>query len=136
MKNFQQVVPIQAAPAPRHTTGLHLIGDLYGCICDSRLMLDAAYLEEFCKARVAAADLTSVGSLFHSFGAGQGVTGAVVLAESHLAIHTWPEDALVTLDVYVCNYRGDSSARAEALFGALQQAFAPADACVHRVWRR
>ena len=47
MKNFQQVVPIQAAPAPRHTTGLHLIGDLYGCICDSRLMLDAAYLEEF-----------------------------------------------------------------------------------------
>ena len=59
-----------------------------------------------------------------------------MLAESHLAIHTWPEDALVTLDVYVCNYRGDSSARAEALFGALQQAFAPTDARVHRVGRR
>ena len=135
MKNFQQVVPIQAAPAPRHTTGLHLIGDLYGCICDSRLMLDAAYLEEFCKARVAAADLTSVGSLFHSFGEGEGVTGAVVLAESHLALHTWPEDDYVTLDVYVCSYSCDNSAKAEALFAALQQAFQPTDPHLHRVVR-
>ena len=137
MKNHvQNVIPITTSPVARSATGLHLIGDLYGCLCDSRLMLDAEFLESFCKDRVAEAGLTSVGSLFHSFGAGQGVTGAVVLAESHLAIHTWPEDALVTLDVYVCNYRGDSSARAEALFGALQQAFAPADARVHRVGRR
>ena len=116
--------------------GLHLIGDLHGCRTGAARMTDAGALESFCRQAVADAGLTIVGSLFHSFGAGQGVTGAVVLAESHLAIHTWPEDALVTLDVYVCNYRGDSSARAEALFGALQQAFAPADACVHRVWRR
>ena len=120
----------------RQSPGLHLIGDLYGCRGHAGLMTDAPALEAFCKQAVLDAGLTIVGSLFHSFGAGQGVTGAVVRAESHLAIHTWPEDALVTLDVYVCNYRGDSSARAEALFGALQQAFAPADACVHRVWRR
>ena len=135
MKNFQQVVPIQAAPAPRHTTGLHLIGDLYGCICDSRLMLDAAYLEEFCKARVAAADLTSVGSLFHSFGEGGGVTGVVVLAESHLSIHTGPESGYVTLDVYVCNYSANNRPKAEQLFAELQTAFAPAQPQVQRVER-
>ena len=131
MKNFQQVVPITAAPSVRHTTGLHLIGDLYGCICDSRLMLDAAYLEEFCKAQVAAAGLTSVGSLFHSFGEGGGVTGVVVLAESHLSIHTWPESGYVTLDVYVCNY----SPKAQKLFDELQAAFSPSDPHLHRVER-
>ena len=135
MKNFQQVVPIQAAPAPRHTTGLHLIGDLYGCICPSRLMLAPAYLEEFCKARVPPADLTSVGSLFHSFGEGGGVTGVVVLAESHLSIHTWPESGYVTLDVYVCNYSTNNRPKAQKLFDELQAAFSPSDPHLHRVER-
>ena len=135
MKNFQQVVPITAAPSVRHTTGLHLIGDLYGCICDSRLMLDAAYLEEFCKAQVAAAGLTSVGSLFHSFGEGGGVTGVVVLAESHLSIHTWPEAGYVTLDVYVCNYTENNRPKAQKLFDDLLAAFNPNDPHLHRVDR-
>ena len=55
MKNLQSVVPIPAPVPQRQATGLHLIGDLYGCLCDSRLMLDAAHLESFCKERVAAA---------------------------------------------------------------------------------
>ena len=135
MKNFQQVVPITAAPSVRHTTGLHLIGDLYGCICDSRLMLDAAYLEEFCKAQVAAAGLTSVGSLFHSFGEGGGVTGVVVLAESHLSIHTWPEAGYVTLDVYVCNYSTNNRPKAQQLFDHILAAFNPAEPHLHRVER-
>ena len=37
MKHFEQVVPIAPSPVPRQATGLHLIGDLYGCLCDSRL---------------------------------------------------------------------------------------------------
>ena len=136
MKNHvQNAIPIKTSPVARSATGLHLIGDLYGCLCDSRLMLDADHLETFCKERVAAAGLTSVGSLFHSFGEGEGVTGAVVLAESHLALHTWPEDDYVTLDVYVCSYSCDNSAKAEALFAALQQAFQPTDPHLHRVVR-
>ena len=135
MKHFDQVVPITASPVPRQATGLHLIGDLYGCLCDSRLMLDAPYLEAFCKDRVEAAGLTSVGSLFHSFGEGGGVTGVVVLAESHLAIHTWPEAGYVTLDVYVCNYSANNRPKAEQLFAELQTAFAPAQPHLHRVER-
>jgi len=52
------------------------------------------------------------------------VTGALLLAESHLALHPWPERAGVTLDVYVCNYGADNSARAEALLARLEAAFA------------
>ena len=139
MKNLHPVAPTLApvvvSPKARNATGLHLIGDLYGCLCDSRLMHDADYLEQFCKARVAAADLTSVGSLFHSFGEGGGVTGVVVLAESHLSIHTWPEAGYVTLDVYVCNYSANNRPKAEQLFTELQAAFAPAQPQVQRVER-
>ena len=46
--------------------------------------------------------MTVVGDSFHQFEP-QGVTGTVLLAESHLAIHTWPEQGFVTIDVYVCN---------------------------------
>ena len=135
MNQLQSVIPIPAAAPHRQATGLHLIGDLYGCLCDSRLMLDAPYLENFCRERVAAAGLTTVGSLFHSFGEGGGVTGVVVLAESHLSIHTWPEAGYVTLDVYVCSYRQDNSAKAEQLFDTVMQAFAPEQPHLHRVVR-
>lgn len=136
MKNHvQNVIPILVSPVARSATGLHLIGDLYGCLCDSRLMLDADYLENFCKDRVAEAGLTSVGSLFHSFGEGGGVTGVVVLAESHLSLHTWPESGYVTVDVYVCNYTSDNRPKAQKLFDDLMAAFNPNEPHLHRVER-
>ena len=53
------------------------------------------------------------------------VTGVVLLAESHLAVHTWPEIGGVTIDAYVCNFGADNTARAEALMARLVAAFAP-----------
>lgn len=109
--------------------GLHLIADLHDCQCAPGLLLDAPGLETYCVDACQRHGLTVVGQLFHAFRdvAGQpaGVTGTVVLAESHLAIHTWPEIASVTLDVYVCNFSGDNSARAHALFGEVVTRFAP-----------
>ena len=88
------------------------------------------------------ADLTPVGELFHRFvpaaapsAAPSGITGVVLLAESHLAVHTWPELEAATLDVYVCNLGADNSARAEALLAALIAAFAPASVERHAVER-
>ena len=49
----------------------------------------------------------------------------MLLAESHLAIHTWPEHGFVTIDVYVCNYTTDNSAKAERLLRAVQNAMNP-----------
>jgi len=109
--------------------GLHLIADLHDCRCAPDLLLDATGLEDYCVNACTRHGLTVVGRLFHPFtdphGAAAGVTGTVVLAESHLTIHTWPEIGSVTLDVYVCNYSGDNSTRARALFSEVTEHFAP-----------
>lgn len=119
--------------------GLHLTADLRGCTpaLPPALspMLEPAALRALCLAAVAGAGLHAVGELFHRFPAPGGVTGVVLLAESHLAVHTWPELGGVTLDVYVCNLNGDNSARAEALLAALEAAFAPSGAERHRLQR-
>ena len=80
--------------------GLHLTADLRGCRPDAPAMVDAPALRALCVAAVARCGLTAVGELFHRFDSGGGVTGVVLLAESHLAVHTWPELQAVTLDVY------------------------------------
>ena len=54
-----------------------------------------------------------------------GVTATVLLAESHLCVHTWPEQSGVTVDVYVCNFGGDHSAKAHALMDAMVALFEP-----------
>ncbi len=108
--------------------GLHLTADLTDCQCDLAWLTDAARLGAACVQAVQAARLQAVGQLFHSFpstsdGPG-GVTATVLLAESHLCVHTWPEQRGVTLDVYVCNFGGDHSAKGHALMDALLALFA------------
>jgi S-adenosylmethionine decarboxylase len=97
-------------------------------------MTEPDALRASCLAAVSAAGLSPVGELFHRFAPAPGapaadpvgITGVVLLAESHLAVHTWPELAAVTLDVYVCNLGADNSARAHTLIEALIAVFSPA----------
>ena len=113
--------------------GLHLTADLHDCPADRAVMTGADALREACLAAVRKAGLQPVGELFHRFApaprfdraAPAGITGVVLLAESHLAVHTWPELSAVTLDVYVCNFGIDNSTRAHALLGALIGSFGP-----------
>ena len=113
--------------------GLHLTADLRDCPLDRAVMIEPEALRASCLAAVRAAGLQPVGELFHRFASAPGadadapvgITGVVLLAESHLAVHTWPEIASVTLDVYVCNLGTDNSDRAHALLEALIDAFAP-----------
>ena len=123
--------------------GLHLTADLRGCPAGRRVMLDPAVLREACLGAVRLAGLEAVGELFHRFApapgaaadAPVGITGVVLLAESHLAVHTWPEIAAVTLDVYVCNLGSDNSAKAHALLAALLDAFEPEQVEQHALQR-
>jgi spermidine synthase len=114
--------------------GLHLIGDLTGCRCDPQLLLDGERFRAKCLEMVEASGLTTMDATFHQF-EGSGFTGTVVLAESHLAIHTWPERQGLTLDVYVCNYSGDNSAKARRLFDQLVGYFQPGEVAKHEVER-
>ncbi len=113
--------------------GLHLCADLRGCDAALPAMIQIDALRELSLQAVAAVGLSAVAERFHAFEPAQtgepaGITGVVLLAESHLAIHTWPEQGAVTLDVYVCNLGQDNSAKARALMATLQTAFAPASA--------
>jgi spermidine synthase len=114
--------------------GLHLIGDLGGCRCDPQLLLDGAGFKEKCVNMVRTAGLTVMDATFKQF-EGSGFTGTVVLAESHLAIHTWPESNSLTLDVYVCNYSADNSAKARQLFDSIVGYFLPREVAKHEIER-
>ncbi len=119
--------------------GLHLTADLHQCRCDAAWLTDAARLGKRCVQAVENAGLQGVAHLFHTFaatphGAG-GVTATVLLAESHLCIHTWPEQQGVTLDVYVCNFGGDHSAKAHVLMQSLVALFEPAQVQHHSLMR-
>ena len=119
--------------------GLHLTADLHDCQCDSAWLTDAPRLGAACLQAVQAAGLQAVGQIFHAFPpvgtTPSGVTATILLAESHLCVHTWPEQQAVTLDVYVCNFGGDHSAKAQALMDALLQLFQPKTAINHRIAR-
>ena len=109
--------------------GLHLTADLHNCRCDPVWMLDAEKLGAWCLKAVTASGLQPVNQLFHTFPAAEhgagGITATVLLAESHLCVHTWPKQKAVTLDVYVCNFGGNHSAKARALLQSLIDRFAP-----------
>lgn len=119
--------------------GLHLIADLYRCAPSGTLMTQRAELEALCVSECARAGLTPLGQYFFQFntddGEPAGVTGTVVLAESHLAIHTWPESRSVTLDVYVCNFSRDNSDRARQVYRNVIRALNPEECIEHEVVR-
>lgn len=119
--------------------GLHLTADLHGCACAPAWLCDAALLGEHCVRAVSACGLQAVAQLFHTFPATPhgpgGVTATVLLAESHLCAHTWPEQRAVTLDVYVCNFGGDHTARAQALMDTLCALFEPQQVTRHSLQR-
>ena len=114
--------------------GIHSLGEWYGCPVNLPEMTLAEPLRVLCLRLSEASGMTVVGERFYQFEP-QGVTGTVLLAESHLAIHTWPEHGFVTVDVYVCNYTTDNTQKAQQLFRLMQDAMQPRRAkfqAIHR----
>ena len=70
--------------------GIHLLGEWYDCPADTPEFTQAGPLRSLCIDAARDSGLTVVGDSFYQFEP-QGVTGTVLLAESHIAIHTWPE---------------------------------------------
>lgn len=119
--------------------GLHLTADLYACQCDAQLMVDADAIAHLCRSQTEASGLTRVDDQWVKFpewqGQPGGVTGTILLAESHLAIHTWPETGNVTLDVYVCNFSGDNSGKAQQLLETIIEAYQPGRVVRNKIMR-
>lgn len=79
--------------------GRHIIVEMYDCDAVVLDNLDTVRTQMLEAARVCGA--TVVGEVFHRFSP-HGVSGAVVIAESHLSIHTWPEYRYAALDLFTC----------------------------------
>jgi S-adenosylmethionine decarboxylase len=87
-------------PAELQHSGIHVVADLHGIARDK--LCDAGALDALLRQAAQAAGATIVFSHFHAFGPGQGITGVVLLAESHISIHTWPESGFAALDIFMC----------------------------------
>ncbi len=86
--------PVQHSPL-----GIHLLAELYGC--PQNKLNDPDWLDRKLVAAANEAGATVVSSSFHHFSP-QGVSGVVIIAESHITIHTWPEIGYAALDVFIC----------------------------------
>ncbi len=79
--------------------GNHILVEFYDC--DKQIMNDAPFIEKVMNEASLLAGATIVGSHFHTFSP-HGVSGVIVIAESHLSIHTWPEYGYAAVDIFTC----------------------------------
>ncbi|MDK2835369.1 MAG: S-adenosylmethionine decarboxylase [Thermosediminibacterales bacterium] len=82
--------------------GRHILAEIYGC--DAEILNNRSLIEKIMvnAALEAGAEVREVA--FHKFSP-QGVSGVVVISESHFAIHTWPELGYAAVDVFTCGER-------------------------------
>lgn len=100
------------------TVGIHIIADFYGT--DASLISSASVMAKIFEDTVVHSGLTKLSSNYYQFDP-YGASGVILLAESHMSFHTWPEYNLVTLDLYTC---GDPNG-AERAFEYLRKRLNP-----------
>ncbi len=79
--------------------GTHLLVELRDC--NKQLLNDLEKTKEFMVSAAKEAKATVIGAHFHEFSP-HGISGVVIIAESHLSIHTWPEYGYAAVDVFTC----------------------------------
>jgi S-adenosylmethionine decarboxylase len=96
--------------------GQHLFADLYGI--EPSLLKDGGLLADCLQEAAKRCGLHPIGApKMHAFPGG-GVTGVLLLSESHIALHTYPEHGYLALDIFSCGH-GDPSAALEVFREAL-----------------
>jgi S-adenosylmethionine decarboxylase len=116
------------APAMQKPVGRHLIADLQ--TCDAAALADPQLILQAMLAAAEAGQATVLQQHFHHFGAGQGVTGMLLLMESHISIHTWPEHGYAAVDLFMCG-----AANADAALAVLAHYLQPVQIQQQVIWR-
>ncbi|MEM1106630.1 MAG: adenosylmethionine decarboxylase [Pseudomonadota bacterium] len=106
--------------------GTHLIIDLIGA---ARLD-EPGFIETSLIAAAEAAGATVLSANVHVFSPHNGVSGVIVLAESHISIHTWPERAFAAIDVFMCG-----KAEPMRTLDVIKAAFAPRHVTLQEIKR-
>ncbi len=113
----------------RVSMGTHLLVNMYGCPPD--LLERADVVAKLLNEVVSETNLTKLAENHHQFEP-YGVTSVILLAESHISIHTWPEqNGSAAVDIFTC---GDP-ANADKAFEALKRKFKPTKFDAHKVMR-
>ena len=82
--------------------GRHILAEYYGC--DIQILNNLELLEHYMRKAVIESGATIIDSTFHKFSP-HGVSGVIVIAESHMALHTWPEYGYAAVDFFTCGDR-------------------------------
>ena len=109
-----------------HFSTVHYMAEFYS----PQFVEDPKDLEEILYRAAIAANNTPLKCSIHKF-PGHGITGVLILAESHIAIHTWPEYDYLAIDVFTC---GKASRPPRAL-DYLEEIFMPQETKIQRVNR-
>lgn len=124
----REALPAGASPIVHAPSGTHVLADLSGIAAEK--LGSCAELESLLRAAAEAAHARVLFSHFHGFGEGLGVTGVVLLAESHITIHTWPECGFAAADIFMCG-----SAQPELALTLIKSALQPEASHIHTARR-
>ena len=97
--------------------GKHLLLELNDC--DPKLLNDISFIREIMLAAANESGATVLGESFHQFSP-QGVSGVILIAESHLSVHTWPEHGYAGADIFTCGTRVKPEKAAEVIIAKLK----------------
>jgi S-adenosylmethionine decarboxylase len=97
--------------------GKHLLLELNDC--NPKLLNDINFIREIMLAAANESGATVLGESFHQFSP-QGVSGVILIAESHLSVHTWPEHGYAGADIFTCGTRVKPEKAAEVIVDRLK----------------
>jgi S-adenosylmethionine decarboxylase len=100
-----------------YALGRHLLLELK--ICNEEVLDDVSFLKECLNEAATKCGATVVGESFYHFSP-HGVSGVVNIAESHIAIHTWPEHRYAAVDVFTCGSTVDPEKAAKLIIERLE----------------
>ncbi len=118
---------------------LHILADFHGCAGPQEFLTEKAKVRAKTLAVVRRAGFKIVASRFHKFSetsaGGGGITGIIIVSESHVSLHTWPERDFLNLDVFFCNYSRNNTRKARAVFAEFKKLYHPKRVRIREVWR-
>lgn len=119
---------------------LHILADFHGCIGEKKYLTNKFIVREKILRLIKRSGFQIVASRFHKFldafsPDDSGITGIIIVSESHITIHTWPERKFVNIDVFFCNYTRDNTRKARDVFRFFRKLYRPKKIRRKEVWR-
>ncbi len=105
--------------------GLHIIADFYKCDFSFFKGKSKKQIKMIFSQIISDNNLHELGNFYYFFSGVESFTAVVSLAESHITVHTWPEDEYVSIDIFICNYSSDQSKNAKNILKKIVEIFSP-----------